>query len=50
MQYVPPDGTFHIDIVSRLGEAFAFADLEVERVAFDDLMVWVVTRPRAATR
>lgn len=43
VQYVPPDGTFHIDIVTRLGGAFAFADLEIERVAFDGLMVWVVT-------
>ena len=25
VQYVPPDGTFHIDIVTKLGEAFAFA-------------------------
>ena len=24
VQYVPPDGTFHIDIVTRLGEALAF--------------------------
>lgn len=46
VQYVPPDGTFHIDIVTRLGEAFASADLEVGRVAFDGLMVWVVT-PRS---
>jgi hypothetical protein len=43
VQYVPPDGTFHIDIVTRLGDQFAFADLETERVAFDDLTVAVVT-------
>jgi hypothetical protein len=43
MQYVPPDGTFHIDIVTRLGEAFAFADLETERVVLDGLTVSVVT-------
>lgn len=43
MQYVPPDGTFQIDIVTRLGEAVAFRDLETERVAFDDLTVSVVT-------
>lgn len=43
VQYVPPDGTFHIDILTRLGEAFAFADLETERVLFDGLTVSVVT-------
>lgn len=43
VQYVPPDGTFHIDILTRLGEAFAFTDLEIERVAFDGLTVSVVT-------
>ena len=43
VQYIPPDGSFHIDILTRLGEAFAFADLETERVAFDGLTVSVVT-------
>jgi hypothetical protein len=27
IQYVPPDGTFFVDILSRLGEAFTFDDL-----------------------
>jgi len=43
VQYVPPDGTFHIDILTRLGEAYAFEDLESERVDFDGLEVSVVT-------
>ncbi len=43
VQYVPPDGTFHIDILTRLGEAFTFADLETERITFDGLSVSVVT-------
>jgi len=43
VQYIPPDGSFHIDILTRLGEAFAFADLEMERVPFDGLTVSVVT-------
>ena len=43
VQYVPPDGTFHIDILTRLGDAFAFVDLDIERVAFDGLTVCVVT-------
>lgn len=49
VQYVPPDGSFHIDVLTRLGEAFAFSDLECERVAFDDLTVSVVT-PRTLYR
>ena len=43
VQYVPPEGGFHIDIITRLGEAFAFADLETERLAFEGLAVTVVT-------
>lgn len=43
VQYVPPDGTFHLDIVTRLGEAFSFDDLVIERVPLEDLMVSVVS-------
>lgn len=43
VQYTPPDESFYIDILTRLGEAFAFADLQRERVTFGDLSVSVVT-------
>ena len=43
VQYNPPDGSFHIDILARLGEAFTFADLEIERVPYEDLTVTAVT-------
>jgi hypothetical protein len=43
VQYNPPDATFHIDILTRLGDAYQFADLSIERVAFDDVVVSVVT-------
>ena len=43
VQYNPPEGSFHIDILTRLGEAFSFNDLEVERVPYQDLTVTVVT-------
>ena len=43
VQYVPPEGDFYIDILTRLGEAFRFEDLESERVDFDGLEVSVVT-------
>jgi hypothetical protein len=43
VQYVPPDGTFHLDILARLGDAFRFDDLETARIPFEDLMVSVAT-------
>jgi hypothetical protein len=43
VEYNLPDGSFHIDVLTRLGEAFTFADLECERVPFDGLMVSVVS-------
>src|SRR5437870_9010555 len=46
VQYVPPDGTFHIDIVTRLGDAFRFADIEIEGTPFDGRTVSVAT-PRS---
>jgi len=36
-------GTFHIDILTRLGEAFRFEDLESERVKFQGIMTSVAT-------
>ncbi len=42
VQYVAPDGT-PIDILSRLGEAFAFADLEATAYAYGDVEVTVAT-------
>jgi hypothetical protein len=49
VQYVPPEGTFHVDVLTRLGTAFTFADLETQRVKFDDLEITVVT-PRTLYR
>jgi hypothetical protein len=43
VQYTPPDESFYIDILTRPGDAFEFADLERERVPFGDLTVTVVT-------
>jgi hypothetical protein len=43
VQYVPPDGSFLVDILTRLGDAFSYDDLESERVDFDGLEVSVVT-------
>ncbi len=43
IQYVPPDGTFHVDVLTRLGDAFAFSDVETMRLPFDELTVTVAT-------
>ena len=49
VQHVPPDGAFHLDILTRLGEAFRWSDLEIERVPFEGLTVSVVS-PRTLYR
>lgn len=43
VQYTPPDGPFRMDILTRLGEAFRFEDLESQRIEFDGMMVSVAT-------
>ncbi len=43
VQYGPPGVDFTIDVVTRLGEAFRFEDLEVERLHVRDGTVRVVT-------
>ena len=43
VQYVAPDGGFYLDLLTRLGEAYRFEDLDVERVTVGDVEVSVVT-------
>jgi hypothetical protein len=43
VQYFPPGGAFHIDLLTRIGDAFRFEDLETQRVPFEDLTVTVAT-------
>jgi len=43
IQYVPPDGSFHIDILARLGETFAFEDIESEEREIEGVKVNVAT-------
>lgn len=49
IQYIPPAGAFRVDILSRLGEAFRFEDLEVVRLPFEELTVSVAS-PRTLYR
>jgi hypothetical protein len=43
LQYVPPEGDYWIDILSRLGDAFRFADLEAEILEVEGVRVKVAT-------
>ena len=49
VQYVPPEGTFHVDILTRLGEAFRYADLEPDTTSLDGVLVRLVS-PRTLYR
>jgi hypothetical protein len=49
VQYNPPSGEFHLDILTRLGEAFRFQDLEAVRIELDGLLVSVAS-PRTLYR
>ena len=43
VQYVPPEGDFHLDILTRLGEAFRFEDLEPDETTLDGVKVRLVS-------
>lgn len=43
IQYGPPGVDFTIDLVSRLGDAFTFTDLDIQRMSVGDLVIAVVT-------
>lgn len=43
VEYVPPGAAFSIDIMTRLGTAFEYGDLQVETLDFDGVCVKVAT-------
>lgn len=43
VQYVPPSGDFHVDILTRLGELYSFESLEREVIEVDGVPVTLVT-------
>ncbi len=49
VQYTPPDGHFSIDILSRLGTAFRYEDLEAETILVEGIHARVAT-PRMLYR
>lgn len=49
VRYAPPDSDFVLDLIARLGDAFAFEDVEFEEVRLGDLTVRVAT-PRMLYR
>ncbi|HHQ48731.1 MAG TPA: hypothetical protein ENK19_07595 [Acidobacteria bacterium] len=49
IRYGPPSGSFYIDLLGRIGEAFRFGDVESETVEVEGVPVNVAT-PRALYR
>ena len=49
VQYVPPEGDFHVDVLTRLGDAFRYEDVEAVRMPFGAIEVSVAT-PRMLYR
>lgn len=49
IQYVPPQGEFHVDILTRLGDAFGYADIETETIEIGGVKARVAT-PRMLFR
>lgn len=43
VQYIPPEGTFHVDILTRLGDAFRFDQLQIVRLPFEGIEISVVS-------
>lgn len=43
VEYNPPGLAFHIDILTRLGDAFAFSELKSRRIDFQGIKVSVVS-------
>ncbi len=49
IEYTPPHGLYSLDILTRLGEAFRFEDLEAEAIVVEGITIRVAT-PRALYR
>ncbi len=43
IEYTPPHGRYSLDILSRLGEAFRFEDLDSEVLVVEDVSIHVAT-------
>lgn len=43
IQYGPPTGDYHIDLLARLGTAFTFADIEAEEIIVEGVPIKVAT-------
>lgn len=49
VRYLPPDTDLYLDILTRLGEAFRWEDLEIQTVAFGAISAKVIS-PRMLVR
>ena len=43
IQYVPPTGEFHVDILARLGERYYFHDIEAHEIVISGIRVQAAT-------
>lgn len=43
VRYGPPEGTFVIDLIARLGEAFCYEDLEAQSITANEVPIRVAT-------
>jgi hypothetical protein len=50
IEYTPPHGNYSVDILSRLGEAFSYADLESEKLSTAEGTEISVATPRMLYR
>jgi hypothetical protein len=49
LMYVPPEGEFHVDILVRLGEMWAYPDIEFEERVIEGVTIRIAT-PRMLFR
>ncbi len=50
VSYMPPEGEWHVDVISHLGEVFRYADIEAMRMPVADGLEVSVATPRMLHR
>ncbi len=50
VSYMPPEGEWHLDVISHLGEAFRYADIESMRIELGEGLEVSVATPRMLHR
>lgn len=50
VSYMPPEGGWHLDVISHVGEAFRYADIESMRIELGEGLEVSVATPRMLHR